>query len=103
MNADRGYLDRAESSSYGTSNCFTVPEGVSLFKPNTERAMTLDILGYVVGEGNPFKNPGQIHPERTYYLHQNIGLEQSRVICRNKTWKEPCPVCEDIGRMKRNP
>jgi len=90
--------ERAEKQSSGfTSACLKIPDGVTLFKPKTG-TMLIDILPYVAGEGNPWAEPGNLHWERTYYVHRGIGANSDSVLCPRMTSKEPCPICEH--RMK---
>ena len=61
--------------------------------------MLIDILPYEAGEGNPWAEPGNLHWERTYYVHKGIGANGDTIVCPRMTAKEErCPICE--ARLK---
>ena len=85
---------KAEEHSTGGSSCIKLPEGVSFFSVKQEGSKKIDIIGYVVGEGNPHADEGMLHYERTYYVHRNVGPNNDTYVCAARTFKKPCPVCE---------
>jgi hypothetical protein len=70
-----------------------LPDKVTLFKPKAG-VMLLDIIPYIVGKGNPWAEPGNLHYERTYYSHRGIGANQDSYLCARMSSKQRCPVCE---------
>jgi len=54
----------------------------------------LDIIPYIVGKGNPWAEPGNLHYERTYYSHRGIGANEDSYLCARMSSKGRCPVCE---------
>jgi hypothetical protein len=86
--------ERAEKQSTGFTGAYLdLPKGVQLFKPKTG-TMLLDILPYAAGKGNPWAEPGNLHWERTFYVHRGIGANSDSFLCPRMTRKEKCPVCE---------
>jgi hypothetical protein len=86
--------ERAEKQSTGFIGAYLdLPKGVQLFKPKTG-TMLLDILPYAAGKGNPWAEPGNLHWERTFYVHRGIGANSDSFLCPRMTRKEKCPVCE---------
>jgi len=74
---------------------FSVPEGVSLFVIKDEKPKRLDILPYAVkGDSNPYADKGELHYERTYYVHRGVGAEKNSYVCPSKTAGLRCPICE---------
>ena len=62
----------------------------------------IDILPYVVGEGNPFADPGELHYERTFYIHRDVGVNNDSYVCPARTMKEPCPICQYMTKLMRD-
>ncbi len=99
----RSARDRAEKHVDGFSaSSLSIPEGVSMFKLK-KGVMFIDIIPYVVGKGNPFADEGEIHYERTYFNHKNIGPNGDSFICLKKTQGKPCPVCEYRAKLASDP
>jgi len=72
-----------------------LPEGVKFYKFAKEGSVRLDIL--------PFRASAlKLHPhsmdgtwyEKTYYIHRNVGISNTIVICPQATFGKPCPICE---------
>lgn len=83
------------------STSIRIPEGVKLFKVKREGIHRLDIIPYIVGKGNPFAEEGTLYYERTYYSHRGIGTNEDSYICLNKTFGEPCPICEFRNKLRK--
>lgn len=81
----------------------SVPSGLQLWQPRKGNHV-IDIIPYVVGHGNPcVSEPGLLYYERTYWVHTGIGVDQRRYVCPAKTARKPCPICEDVARLQRDP
>jgi hypothetical protein len=39
---------------------------------------------------------------RKVAIHQHIGVDDRTYICPKGTWDKPCPICEEIVRMRKN-
>lgn len=93
---------RADAQGSGFEQTYLkLPEGVQLFKPKTG-TMSIDILPYVAGKGNPWADQGVIHYERTYFRHDRIGANGDSYVCPLKTAKQRCPICEHRARLMKN-
>ena len=77
----------------GGPSYLKVPDGVSMFKVDKKRKL-LDILLYKTGKGNPNAEEGQPYYERTFYIHNNVGPENKRIVCPQKSLGLPCPICD---------
>ncbi len=85
---------RAEKQSTGfTSTYLQLPDGVKFFKPKPG-TMVIDILPYVAGTGNPWAEKGNLHWERSFWVHRGVGINSDMFICPKNTEKKPCPICE---------
>jgi len=100
----RNARQRAEEhKSGGGSTSIKIPEGMKLFKLEHEGKYKIEVLPYVVGEGNPFAEAGDKHYERTFYTHRGIGASESTYICPAQTADKKCPICEARQKMNRDP
>ena len=56
----------------------------------------IDILPYMIGEGNP--NPkrkvGEIGDYLNLFIHNGVGVNENQYICLARCYSKPCPVCE---------
>lgn len=80
-----------------------VPEGLTIFNVKKAGTYRLDVIPYTVGEGNPHSDAGELHYERTYYIHARIGPNGDTYCCLAKTFNKPCPICEERAKMARDP
>jgi len=97
---------RRRAEQHGTGferTTLALPEGASLFKLKNDKTVRLDIIPYVVGKGNPWADEGELHYERTYFVHRGIGAEQNSYSCLRKTLKKKCPVCEYRAKLMNSP
>ena len=104
MSSRREALLRAQMASKdgGRLPHIRLPDGVTFFKVESVGPYRLDILGYkVTVNNNPVFKPGETSPYREYFLHSNVGPSQVAVVCPNKTWGKPCPICEEHARLNR--
>lgn len=95
---------RAESrNKRGGSNYINVPQGTNFFEAK-EDERRLDILNYTVTvENHPEKIPvGDPYYERTIFVHYGVGVESKAFLCPKSVGKR-CPICEERGRMSREP
>ncbi|HEC65473.1 MAG TPA: hypothetical protein ENI23_09270, partial [bacterium] len=81
----------------------TVSDDVQFFSLGKEGTKRIDIIPYTVGEGNPFADLGELHFERTFWTHRDIGAEQNSYVCPAKTAKKKCPICEYRSSLQRDP
>jgi len=99
--------DRAKNHTGGfTSNSINLPKGAQLFEPKAG-TMYLDIIPYEVKkgkdlpDGNPYAEKGDLHYERTFFVHKGIGAEGGTYVCPKKTAGERCPICEYRAKLAK--
>lgn len=101
----------ARQSQNANSRCLTFAalpkeQNVEFFKPN-KRVHNLAIVGYVISDEKHPDNVdgdlpvGTLWPSRTYYIHNNVGPDESAVICPAQTWGERCPICEYAKQRRK--
>ena len=93
----KGWADTPDSGFVMT--CLKLPDGIELFTPKKEGIYRLDVIPYEVPKTclagpNPNAHPGELHYERTYFIHRGIGVDEKNYVCPNKTAGKPCPICE---------
>jgi len=94
---------RAETHKTGFDNtAFEMPDDVKQFALKSDKAVRLDIIPYEVGEDNPWADKGQLHYERTYWVHRGIGVDSTSYICLAKTCGDPCPICEHRAKLAKD-
>lgn len=72
-------------------------EGVlkkSDFWKSTEGEHSIDIIPYIAGANNPHVKEGKPAYILDVWVHRKVGLNEDDFICLNKTYNEPCPICE---------
>jgi len=85
----------------GGSSHLTIPDGCEAFSPKPG-SYRLEFLPYVV-KSNPYAKAGELHFERTYFIHRNIGPNNEWCICLAKTYGKPCPICEYRSKLTKDP
>ena len=94
---------RAEAHSQGFERTTTkTPDGMSYFQLKAEGMKRIDILPYVVKESSRFADAGELHYEKTFFVHR-IGPNGDAYVCPNRTSNKKCPICEELNRMKTDP
>lgn len=58
------------------------------------------IVPYVVGHQHPRLKAGKIDFVLDVFVHRKIGINEDDFICLNRTFKEPCPICEHQAEMR---
>ncbi len=76
-------------------------EEIKFWKP-VEGDNHIDILQYVVGTD---KHPGNREKGSLSYVldlwqHNNIGINKSSFLCLQRTYGQPCPICEEAQRRR---
>ena len=102
---------RKRSESHGSgfsSKCYNVPDGVRVFMADKEGVRKLDIIPYEVpdnsrGAANKWAEPGDLHFERTFFVHRDVGIDGDMYPCLKKTFKKPCPICDFRGNLMKDP
>lgn len=95
-----------ERDSGSKLSSLNLPEGASLLQIKKACTLKVDVLPYEITKANvnPFKKQkGQLHFERTYYVHRNVGPENGTYCCLALTFRQACPVCEYRAQLAREP
>ena len=96
----KGWMDKNRGGF--ESPALKLPEGATLFKPKADKPARIDIIPYMVGEGNPNSDKGELHFERTYYVHKNVGIKNASYVCLQATCNKPCPICEYQTKLRQS-
>jgi len=85
-----------------------IPDDVEEFSPKKEGTYRIDIIPYVVPDKsaagpNPNAAPGELHYERTFFIHRDIGVDEQRYVCPKRTAGKPCPICEHRKEIMEDP
>lgn len=98
---------RAEEHKTGfSSKCYNLPDGKKLFIVDKEEVKRIEIIPYIVPEDsrhNPWGRPGELHDERTYFAHRDVGIDGDMYPCLKKTFKVPCPICDFRATLLKDP
>lgn len=103
---------REQKFSTGLNPSFQVPPGIPMWKPKkTDKAThTIDILPFLCSDRHDdyveelrFNAPGSLYGERTFKVHARIGVNEQSYTCLAQTFGKPCPVCQEISKLKESP
>lgn len=88
-------MRQGQSVSSGTRSYFKDGlEGVNFWTPK-EGDHILDIIPYTAGPNDPQVKEGDPTYVLEIYIHPDVGgIENQTMICPEKTFKKPCPICE---------
>jgi hypothetical protein len=86
--------------------------GASLFKSSEEvkgriwkcgeGKHIIDILPYRAGKFDPSAKEGEMQYVYEFFVHDGLGTEgKGQVMCLDKTYGKPCPICEDYKKKKK--
>lgn len=89
---------------------FVSDNELPLWKPSTTKTdpHIIDIIPFEAGENYPLiKGRKSVRKGDIVYLvdaevHMNVGPLKEMVICPAKNYGKPCPICEEIGRMRQD-
>lgn len=100
---------RMENRGDFVSTTVKVPEGMEVFKfqlgeNDKKKKYLLDIIPYAAGKNNPVADEGEMHWERTYYVHKDVGPKSRWYVCATNTFGDdhPCPICEHAAKLRRS-
>lgn len=106
---DTGEGRRTKHQSQGRS-AFEVPPGINFFKPKKSGTHDLDVVPFRVTENHNrfhsdlrYSSPGKWYPERTFWVHYDVGINKATYCCSAKTFGKPCPVCDERSRLGLSP
>lgn len=83
------------------------PEDVSVFKLKPDVTNVIDIIPFrIVGDKHPLVHARKIQGDGSeyddifmYYEHSYMNDNGDSVLCLNKMYGEPCPICEERKRI----
>ncbi len=89
----------------------SVPPGLSMFKPKKNGSHTLDIIPFPTTENRDrfadkmrySSKRGVLYPERTYWVHYGVGINNDAFACSARNFGKPCPVCQDRAKYLEEP
>lgn len=96
-------------NSFGDIRVFSKPDGVEFYKPK-EGINRIRILNYPIKSSNHPDNKlnrdgyaiGESDYKLQYWVHRGIGIAKGSYICLAKTYQKPCPICEELERLKQD-
>ncbi|MCK9520637.1 MAG: hypothetical protein M0R74_16680, partial [Dehalococcoidia bacterium] len=102
----RNAAKQSRGAQYGHLN---LPKGIRIFKEEPKARVDLDILPYeVTSDVHPDRDdeygiavPGELWYKRPYWLHRNIGSNNTTVVCPTSI-KKPCPICEYRAQLLKD-
>jgi hypothetical protein len=94
----------------GGSRTIQMPEGLESFKPKKSGTFRADVVAFQVTDAvkkfHPelrFSPPGKWHWNVIYYAHFGVGPDSQTVICSQKTFGKPCPICQERVKLMKDP
>lgn len=85
----------------------TFPEGLQTYKFTANATNVIDVLPFkIVGDAHPLVKAKRVPGDGTeyddifmYWEHRFFNDNGDSVICLNKTYGKPCPICEERKRI----
>jgi len=102
----RANAEKTKSGGGATYGYLALPPKISIFSPEPDSKVLLDILPYeVTTEDHPDRDdelgiaiPGSLWYKRPFKIHRNIGINNDTVVCPTSI-KKPCPICNYRAEM----
>ena len=71
-----------------------------------EGGQKIDIIPFPVGKKHPYVAKGKLDKGDMFYslplfVHRDVGAGAKTVVCPNRNYGNPCPICELADEMKR--
>jgi len=98
----KGSQKRRERANQDYSSMFVLPEGKETFSIKSDGVKRIDVVPYIAGKGNPNADEGDLHYEREFWAHRNIGVNNDMVVCPAGTFDKPCPICELRDELRQS-
>lgn len=83
------------------------PDGLSVYKLTADVTNVIDIIPFrIEGDNHPLVRANKVPGDGTeyddifmYWEHRNLNENGDSVICLNKMYGKPCPICEEMKRL----
>lgn len=89
--------------------CLSIPEGLQMWRSRKAGVYRVEFVPYITGKALEkfvpalrFCEPGKRWPERSYYVHAGIGVNNESHACLAKNLGQPCPICRYIETLRRS-
>jgi hypothetical protein len=80
-----------------------IPDGTNILSVKKEGNISMDVIPYTVGKGNPYADEGELYYERTYWCHRGVGPNKDSYICMAKTFGKKCFICDYRSKLAADP
>lgn len=88
-----------ERSAGRQKSVFKDTEEVPIWRPK-DGAHILDIIPYLAGKHDPIVDPGDPTYSYEYWVHTNVGPNNSWFLCLSEMFNKPCPICEHRQKLR---
>lgn len=77
---------------------------IELYKPEKDEYNLIDIIPYIVSTKNHPQGIAKGDPDYILdiWVHQGVGPNDDAYICPQRTFGQPCPICEDREQRIKN-
>ena len=101
----RGLMGRGGSGNFNALD-FSKLDTKAEFYKLVEGGQKFDILPFPVGKKHPYVAKGKLEKGDMFYslpiyVHRDIGAGQKSVVCPNKNYGRPCPICEQVEELRK--
>ncbi|GAH12103.1 unnamed protein product, partial [marine sediment metagenome] len=62
----------------------------------------VDVIPYDAGEYDPLVDAGDPTYTYEYWVHTNVGANNSMFLCPTEMFNDPCPICEHRQKLKED-
>lgn len=89
--------------------CLSIPEGLQMWRSRKAGVYRVEFVPYVTTKALEKFTPtlrfcevGKRWPERSYYVHAGVGVNNESHACLAKNLGQPCPICRYIEVLRRS-
>ena len=98
---NRHEAEKKQHQRGGEWDCISIPEGLSVFKPEKDKTYHIDVIPYIAGQHNKGCNQGDEFYVLTYPVYRKLGLDEKDYIAIGQLLGVKDPVAEHFAALRK--
>jgi len=90
-----------ERSSGRQKNIFSEGQDIATWRPK-DGSHIIDIIPYYAGKYDSIVGEGDPTYSYEYWVHKNVGPNDSWYLCNTEMFNKPCPICEHRQKLRED-